>query len=1391
MTHEKMRKRTPASKKALRSVLTAAALGAGFLALTTPSVQADSAVYQQHTINAGVLVVSSDPAPYVFYVLNNRPDVRPPEMNLVNPLAPALTQPNQAAYWEVKLNDVSDAELSRYDVLYLLASGTLTFSPVVNEKLRRFVDGGGQLIVEYGTAAAPAQGLFTGTGAATGSGGATFPVTGTTQVHQSVISQPYLLTQADLNGLTGLTTIINKNTSDVQHASEFDSLFSPALVNGSGQIMSTAQIGAGQVVVSSLNIGAVGTTTNLGVASTVALKLLTNILSYSEAHPNENKTSHGNASNAGLASFSPAWQYPVSSSSNAQSPSGAAVWGNFVYVTDAAGTLHAFDAYPSESLLGGAADDGIIDYSLGKSYDEIWNATVGTNASAPTVASLNGTNYVFVERVDGSVVYFNAVTGVSTGTLTPPTPPTPYIAASYAAPQNTPSPTFYDGRIYAGQANGSLFVYDLNESVSYFVPLNPMPPTTAEPVTGPPAVGLLQSGDTSVLTAVVPTQYNMYTVLLGGRNEPLKSYSPGGTLNGYSINRSGRYDISNLFADINSTVPPLQAYDTNGTVLAVTPTPPTAPSAQDPLFGITTVGSYFTDWNMDFEAARGAPTGTNQVNLNYVSASSYGEVNGTPAAATLMSAPAIDRDGNAYYTETLGANSYLVCIGNTPLHSNVHLKFRFLIPTATGLVDADGVNYDGLVGYQFVGSPVVDNAGNVYAAATLTDNTVTPPVVKNATVLCFRGNQSVAAVLPQGSTVDLTTTTISQPDEGGGEDNSIFRGPDTNIGAANAVYGQFVGSPSSLTFYNFGKRGSTFTQIAGSLTEPQPVTATDTLGSGLKTQLLMRTNLAWYTAPFQPKAKITGLSQVGSSLFLTDGMMLYSLPTNPAGVVKKFASVVPTGVPLGSVAATSLGTVAAPPSVGGSVMIVNGTAGIAALTRQVTVIADSGRVLGVDGDGGAVWAVDATTRTDLTTKVVTKVAFSHPAALSQFAVNDYLASDTGNNRCVRFDSGGNVRWELTRFSDQYGVLGPGQPLTLSQPSSVVVRLADDTSPKNPGGRYVYYLVADSGNNRVLEVTDRVDSFGNVFVDNGLAPKDPIVNHALTWASHTGDRDGRSYRYGSAAYYPNTLSPSGYSIAATVVNTRIAPLVSAGGLGAVSGDSAGGSIAVFNQPAAPTPFSTGAASDLAYTTAGFYAADASGKYVPFTIRNPRFLKLYTPPYIASPGTNPSPSLKLDAFDFLYADDNGAFDLKYDSGRQAFIATPERLRFTTADYQNMTLRVIGVGVPFARRNLPFVPVSVQELSADSQPSAIVGGSPATARRYLITQSHSQGELGDGGKIGGEVFEVDVTNPPPTTGPAYTNFGGYGVADIGGFGGQQTLSHPAFVGPLIQPADALRLP
>ena len=87
------------------------------------------------------------------------------------------------------------------------------------------------------------------------------------------------------------------------------------------------------------------------------LKFLANVISLADIHPAENKNGHQNSTGNDSPSFASAWTYTLAVTGT--SAPGAAVWGGYVFVTDANGTLHAFDAKPSEDLTGtGQPDDG-------------------------------------------------------------------------------------------------------------------------------------------------------------------------------------------------------------------------------------------------------------------------------------------------------------------------------------------------------------------------------------------------------------------------------------------------------------------------------------------------------------------------------------------------------------------------------------------------------------------------------------------------------------------------------------------------------------------------------------------------------------------------------------------------------------------------------------------------------------------------------------------------------------------------------------------------------------------------------------------------------------------------------------------------------------------------
>ena len=307
-------------------------------------------------------------------------------------------------------------------------------------------------------------------------------------------------------------------------------------------------------------------------------------------------------------------------------------------------------------------------------------------------------------------------------------------------------------------------------------------------------------------------------------------------------------------------------------------------------------------------------------------------------------------------------------------------------------------------------------------------------------------------------------------------------------------------------------------------------------------------------------------------------------------------------------------------------------------------------------------------------------------------------------------------------------------------------------PNNPGASKISYLIADSGNGRVLEITDTVNATGQA-----------TGSHELTFATHTGDKFGRHYRYGSATYFNVSNKGIPASIVAAITNTRLASIGAANAantanaLGSASGDAPGGSLIGFSYAIGQTPYATLPPE----TVTGIYTSFQVQGGATYQVRNPRYLTVYTPP--TPPATGP-------AFSVLYADDNGAFDLTPTA--TGFVAGSNNLHFTQTDYDNMPSPVGGITgnlvgttpLTYNRAGRPFVPSCVQRLNAD-------GANP----KYLITQTNAQPELGSNpNSLGGEVFEVDVS--------ANVNTG------AGGFGGA-TLSRPGLTGPLTQPTSAVR--
>lgn len=1516
----------------------------------------------QRTINAGILLndgnTSTDdgsnpageplgpdnPDPYIFYILNQRSDIKPFGWNIVNPLAPktvtgdiqlrwdartsadgagsqgdkfrqargghvydlnqAVT-PDMAAYWEVSLSNSRLDDLLQYDILMINLRGYSTgkaagFSAADVEKLRRYVDAGGQLWVEDcgGGRIATSAPLFFDIQFNSGGtrGFASLPpfVANKPLVLHPIISTPYLLTREELNALG------DKQVSSYYHSGTGGANDVPAPgvlvtvvgnsahkdVNGNPQpLISAGQLGAGQVIVTSQDSGCAindflpnsflirrfggnsgpycpTDAASLAVAPTRDLKFLSNMLSWSNAHPNEHKNSHGNSStqNSLSASVNALWSYTPGFNLPALLP-GAAIEGDLTYVRDAAGVLHAFDLFPAEDVDGnGKADDGIVDYVLGKPYDEVWNSTSTTDpgpfSSAPTVASvpLQGgkttETVVLVEQANGKILAYNATTGLAATVATL----NPGVSGSYSATTGpAPAPTYYSGRLYAGQPDGSLYVYDYQTGVGVKIPIAD-PGGPGERVLQPPTVGIVSApeGENDIVAAVTTNRF-VYTVFLGARGERLRRQVPG-------TYATKLLDLNPAVTIDNSGFHGPRAYTVDGTT--------GYPQIQ---VGLTPSGGTFTgtdfgtepvlaDYDVDFRSVSALGNNPGQVinRVNFAGASQqyYGAGftgDNFPVAglsAPSFSAPALDRNGNVYFTVNDGANpngvnSAILCVHDSPPNRGTpQIKWRFRLPFAgEPVVDADNVGYNQLAGFHFVGAPVVDSDGNVYAAVA-SDPNVSPG---RAGVLCFNGNASAtASVFPAGQEQRVNISDVKQPfptDAGGSVDEFGQ--------AANSIGGRSQDDRGRITFNNMGQYAPR--SLYPVMSEPQSVVVTYTQEGQAQAPVVVpvRTNLNWYTLTDGVNANtVTGLTQVGRSLYFAatpDGATdstLYKVNAGAQsdGTFIDFKFIKPSntntaGKPMvTTIATTGVGIVGALPSSSGSAMILNGSKGVAALASQATLIADNNRIIELDSDGDALWAVDSTTKytveggdlpfynggqppaTPPTGKYVsTELELNRPSYVAQLGLNDYLVADTGNNRAVRFDRAGQVIWELTRVNDQvttkaaFGdastetlfnktqpILAPGEPDTLNQPTSVSIRRTyfKDTFTDANGntvdgqGTVYHYLVSDSGNFRVMEIVD-------VFRADG-SPLGPL--HNVAWISHTRDKQGRQYRYQSAEFYrDNNGTPF---VVALVTNTRIAftnppnrtaPPI----MGAANADAPGASIVLLDYDPAGTVNLPGHKDGFLYSVVPSIAArlTANGEFSfnnadpvrTLQVSNPRYLKAYTAPPVQTDRNaagNPTTN-------FLLADDNGAFDVTLTPDGKTLVA---QWGFTQADYRkvgtpidlNGSLANNGKGDVFARAKLLFVPGSIQRVATET---LISGTSKLSFGRYLVTNTFGQGEAngrtGTPPGFGGEALELHVT----------LNAGNLGTREVhetnvaNTFNGR-TFSRPANTGALIQPTFATRL-
>jgi hypothetical protein len=216
--------------------------------------------------------------------------------------------------------------------------------------------------------------------------------------------------------------------------------------------------------------------------------------------------------------------------------------------------------------------------------------------------------------------------------------------------------------------------------------------------------------------------------------------------------------------------------------------------------------------------------------------------------------------------------------------------------------------------------------------------------------------------------------------------------------------------------------------------------------------------------------------------------------------------------------------------------------------RALTLIADQNRVLAVDNSGFVDWTSENTyAGTFADTALFLRVAqLTAPTKVYELGPSDYLVVDTGADRIVRIDRAGferrliegfNVDEKLVKDRVLVGYT-PGDSTSLKQPRDVktwsdYVSIQDNpfTVRSSTGLEYWdHYLIADTGNGRLVEVVDRFVADPETYVVGGLVGPDTVLQ--LVYYSPL-NAVGRSYRYQSVDRALTGLDQNGHATFAYV------------------------------------------------------------------------------------------------------------------------------------------------------------------------------------------------------------------------------------------------------------------
>ena len=235
---------------------------------------------------------------------------------------------------------------------------------------------------------------------------------------------------------------------------------------------------------------------------------------------------------------------------------------------------------------------------------------------------------------------------------------------------------------------------------------------------------------------------------------------------------------------------------------------------------------------------------------------------------------------------------------------------------------------------------------------------------------------------------------------------------------------------------------------------------------------------------------------------------------------------------------------------GDGVLCATGSDGIYTYSRADVLLCDQGRVAKFDPSGNPIWSISSTTSQGAndSANVGTTTPIVRPTKAYKVGISDTLVVDTDANRIVRLNFlGGETRsisgFELDPFATPPNGYRANDPKNLSGPRDVTTFVTYETaataasvfSPAdgNPANEYwVHYVIADTGNKRLLELVDRFaydpttgrtgDSLTKTYTDptTGATITQPLIG-ILRWQTDAAV-SGKNFDYVSVnrVWVPN-------------------------------------------------------------------------------------------------------------------------------------------------------------------------------------------------------------------------------------------------------------------------------